>query len=453
MRAHKLVLRVAGALFLHLGFLIWGVEGGTAGVVNRVVINGTINPAVAEFIQESIETSRRGGAEALVIEIDTPGGLLSSTHTIVKDIFGAPLPVIVYVAPSGAGAGSAGMFITLSAHVAAMAPGTNIGAAHPVGAGGEEVSGAMGEKLENFVASYGEAIAAKRGRNIEWAVQAVRESVAVTEVDALELEVIDLVAPDLSDLLRQATGREVDVGGERIILALTGTEVRTLKMRLGQKFINYVADPNVAYLLMIIGLLGLYLEFSSPGLIFPGVTGAICLILTMAAFQVLPINYAGIALVFLGAALLIAEAFVPSFGILGISGMVSFVLGSLILFDVAGERLIVDRRIIFTLATIGGALMLAMGYFLFRSQRARPAIGKEAMVGKRGRVVVLVAPVGKVRVQGELWTAESDETIDVGEEVVVNSVIDLRLRVRRVPNGERMGAAPRRPKEDQRLAS
>ena len=224
--------------------------------VNQIVIDGTINPAVAEFVSETIRQSHETGARALVIQLDTPGGLLSSTRIIVKDILSASLPIIVYVAPSGAAAASAGTFVTLSAHVAAMAPGTNIGAAHPVGAGGKEVSGVMGEKLENFVASYGETIARYRGRNVEWAVKAVRESEAIGASEALRLNVIDLIAANW-DLLKKATGHTVEIEGKKITLALAGVEIQLLEMRLSQKFINFVADPNIAYFLLIAGILGL----------------------------------------------------------------------------------------------------------------------------------------------------------------------------------------------------
>lgn len=420
-----------GILFVILGAFLSMAQDSTPRFINRLVIDGTINPAVAEFIQEKIWESHQNGAQALVIQLDTPGGLLTSTRTIVKEIFAAPLPVIVYVAPSGASAGSAGMFITLAAHVAAMAPGTNIGAAHPVGAGGQEVSGTMGEKLENFVASYSETIARRRHRNVEWAIQAVRESIAVTDAKALKLEVIDLRAQDLHDLLQQATGREVEVKGQKTILALAGAEVRSLEMRLGQKVLNVLADPNVAYLLMMAGILGLYLELSNPGLLLPGVTGGICLLLALAAFQVLPINYTGIALILLGTALLVTEVFLPSFGILGIGGIVSFVLGSLMLFDVAGERLVVAREIIFTVIAVVSGVILTIGYLVFKAQRQKPVGGKEGLVGESGRVITRIAPKGQVEVHGEIWTAESDEPIEVGEEVLISQVEDLHLRVRR----------------------
>jgi membrane-bound serine protease (ClpP class) len=430
-------VRRAYALVL-FGILSWLVcanalaaQGEPEPFVNHIVIDGTINPAVVEFVHESIQKSHEGGAQALVIQLDTPGGLLSSTREIVKAILSAPVPVIVYVAPSGAGAASAGTFITLSAHVAAMAPGTNIGAAHPVGVGGGEVTGVMGEKLENFVASYGETIARQRGRNVEWAIKAVRESAAIGASEALKLNVVDLLARNSDELLKKATGLTVEVGGKKTTLALAGAEVRSLEMSLSQKFINFIANPNIAYFLLMVGILGLYLEFSNPGLIFPGVAGVICLLLGAAAFQVLPINYTGLALIILGVILLIAEVFVTSFGVLGISGIVSFVLGSLILFDSPGEALVVHRSIVFTAAATLGAVVLALGYLVVRSQRLKPALGKAGLVGETGQVIARIAPLGKIRVHGEIWNAESEEALEVGEKAVIYKVEGLRVSVHR----------------------
>jgi membrane-bound serine protease (ClpP class) len=430
-------VRRAYALVL-FGILSWLVcanalaaQGEPEPFVNHIVIDGTINPAVVEFVHESIQKSHEGGAQALVIQLDTPGGLLSSTREIVKAILSAPVPVIVYVAPSGAGAASAGTFITLSAHVAAMAPGTNIGAAHPVGVGGAEVTGVMGEKLENFVASYGETIARQRGRNVEWAIKAVRESAAIGVSEALKLNVVDLLARNSDELLKKATGLTVEVGGKKTTLALAGAEVRSLEMSLSQKFINFIANPNIAYFLLMVGILGLYLEFSNPGLIFPGVAGVICLLLGAAAFQILPINYTGLALIILGVILLIAEVFVTSFGVLGISGIVSFVLGSLILFDSPGEALVVHRSIVFTAAATLGTVVLALGYLVVRSQRLKPALGKAGLVGETGQVIARIAPLGKIRVHGEIWNAESEEALEVGEKAVIYKVEGLRVSVHR----------------------
>jgi len=406
--------------------------------VNLIVLDATINPAVADFIHESIMRSSQDGAQALIIQLDTPGGLLSSTKTIVKDILGAPVPVIVYVAPGGASAGSAGVFITMAGHIAAMAPGTTIGAAHPVGGGGQDIEGDMREKIENFTASFSEAIAQRRGRNVEWAEKAVRESVSITEVEALQKKVIDLVAADVPELLRKAEDRKVEVGSAKTALNFKAAQdadgtfrVTTLEMRLKHKVLNTLAHPNIAYLLMLAGILGLYLEFSHPGLIFPGLAGGICLLLALTAFQVLPINYTGLLLIFLGIGLLMAELFLPSFGILGVGGIVSFVLGSLFLFDTPDTDLIVDRGIIITAALCTSAFMLFIGTLAVRTWRQQPATGREGLIGEVGEVRVRLAPRGKVWLHGEYWNAESDEEIEVGQKVRVVGLSRLVLRVRR----------------------
>lgn len=398
--------------------------------VDLIHIDGSINPAVDDFLRESIGRARTNGARALIIQMDTPGGLLTSTRTIVKDLLGAPVPVMVYVAPGGAGAGSAGVFITMAAHIAAMAPGTNIGAAHPVAGGGQEVKGVMGEKIENFTASFAESIAQKRGRNTEWAIQAVRKSVAITETEALKINVIDIIAKDLGDLLKQAHGRKVDLDGRMEVLDLKDVRIDRYEMNLRQKLLNAIADPNIAYLLMMAGLLGLYMEFSNPGTIFPGVAGAICLILALTAFQVLPINYAGLGLIILGIALLVAEAFAPSFGVLGIGGILALALGSFFLFD-AETDLMVDRTIIFTAVGTLGTFMLAVSYLVVRSQQSKPTMGMEGLIGEIGEVKSKLGPAGKIFVHGEYWNARAEGEIDVGEKVQVIGYDGMALRVRR----------------------
>jgi membrane-bound serine protease (ClpP class) len=405
-------------------------QGSSSPHVDLIVIDGSINPAVDDFIRESIGRAKSNGARALVIQLDTPGGLLSSTRTIVKEILGAPVPVIVYVAPSGAGAGSAGVFITMSAHIAAMAPGTNIGAAHPVASGGQEVKGVMGEKIENFTASFSETIARQRGRNAEWAIQAVRKSVSITEKEALKLNVIDIVAKDMNDLLKQADGRKVDLDGRQETLALKDAEVIRHEMNLKQRVINTIADPNIAYLLLMAGILGLYMEFSHPGVIFPGVAGAVCLILALISLQVLPFNYAGLFLIFLGVTLLIGEAFVPSFGVLGIGGVISLALGSFLLFDTQNSDLGVDRSIVFTAVATLASFVFAISYLVYRSQKSKPTLGLEGLLGQIGEVKARLNPAGKVFVHGEYWNAEADAEVDVGEKVEVIGYQGMSLKVR-----------------------
>ena len=411
--------------------------------ISLIVVDATINPAVADFIRESIDQAARQGALALIVQLDTPGGLLSSTKTIVKDLLDAPLPVIVYVAPGGSGAISAGVFITMAGTIAAMAPGTTIGAAHPVTGGGQNIEGDMREKVENFTASFSESIARRRGRNIEWAEQAVRESVAITETEALEKKVIDLVARDVQDLLRQASGRTVEVGNTEQTLNFSAAQgagssfhVVRQEMRLKHKILNVLAHPQIAYLLMMAGILGLYLEFSNPGLLFPGLAGAICLIMALTAFQVLPINYTGLVLIVLGLALLVTELFLPSFGILGISGLVAFVMGSLFLFDSSDADLVLDRGVIFGAALGVGLFILIVGSLSMTAYRRRPVTGTEGLIGELGEVRVRLAPRGKVWLHGEYWNAESEEDeIEAGQTVRVVDVAHMVLKVHKASWG------------------
>lgn len=424
-------------LFAGIGWLAVGSggaarESGAGSHVNLIVIDGGINPAVNDYIRESIQRAHAGNARALIIQLDTPGGLLSSTRSIVKEMLSAPLPIIVYVAPSGAGAGSAGVFITMAANIAAMAPGTNIGAAHPVAGSGQEVKGVMGEKIENFTASFSETIAQRRGRNTEFAIQAVRRSISITDQEALDKRVIDLIALDVSDLLKQASGREVDVAGVKRTVDFNGVSVLRFEMGLKQKILNILAHPNVAYLLMMAGILGLYMEFSNPGSLFPGIAGGIALLLALASFQVLPINYAGLLLIGLGLCLLVAEAFLPSFGLLGISGVVALGLGSLLLFDVEGSDLSVDPSII--LAAVGtlSACVLVVTILVVKSQRRKATLGFEGLVGEFGEVRERLDLKGKVFVHGEVWNAEGSERLQPGDRIEVVGHDGMILKVRRV---------------------
>jgi membrane-bound serine protease (ClpP class) len=405
--------------------------------VDLIVIDGSINPAVDDFIRESIARAKSNGARALIIQLDTPGGLLSSTRTIVKELLSAEVPIMVYVAPSGAGAGSAGVFITMAAHIAAMAPATNIGAAHPVAGGGQEVKGVMGEKIENFTASFSETIAQKRGRNTEWAIEAVRKSVSITETDALKKNVIDVIAKNLDDLLRQADGRKVDLDGRMTTLSLKQVNVVRHEMSLKQKIVNAIADPNIAYMLLMAGILGLYMEFSNPGVLFPGITGAICLVMALISLQLLSFNYAGLFLIILGIALLVGEAFMPSFGILGIGGVISLALGSFLLFDTPNSDLTIDGTIVYTAVATMATLVLAIGYLVFRSQKARPTLGMDGLIGEIGEVRATLSPSGKVFVHGEYWNAQTqtDGQIDVGDKVQIVGYDGMNLKVKRLQDG------------------
>ncbi len=402
--------------------------------VQLIAIDGSINPATASFIEDSLASADAGGAGALVIELDTPGGLLTSAEKIVKDLLAAPVPVIVYVAPSGAGAASAGTFITEAANVAAMAPGTTIGAAHPVEEGGEELKGAIGQKVENFTATFARTIAQQRGRNEDWIEQAVRRSVAIGEREALARNVVDIVAPDLPSLLAQATGRKVQVAGRTMTLALAGAAVRRARMTPGQQLLNTLADPNIVYLLLMAGLIGLYFEFAHPGVIFPGVAGAICLLLALASFQVLPVNLTGLLLIFLGTGLLIAEAFVASYGILGLGGVIAFVIGSLFLIDTSQTELVIDRDIIYGAAAGLTLIILGIGYLVARERRRRSTIGPDGLLGAVAEVREAIAPgaPGKVFVHGEIWRAVSTDALAPGARARVKSIDGLELQVQKL---------------------
>lgn len=406
--------------------------GADTRVVLRLVVDGGINPATADYIRDGIAAAEEREAVAVVVQLDTPGGLLESTKVIVKDLLGAGVPVIVYVAPSGAGATSAGVFVTMAAAVAAMAPGTNIGAAHPVTGQGQDVGDDMREKVENFAASLGRTIAQQRGRNVEWAEKAVRESESITEREAVELKVVDLIADNLGDLLEKVHGRVVMVQGLDVTLETRGAIVEPFEMRLRQRLLDVIANPNVAYLLMMAGLLGLYVEFTNPGVIAPGVAGAICLLLALAALQVLPINYTGLALIGLGIAMLVAEAFLPSFGVIGVGGIIAFILGSLLLFDTPDSTIQVDRGLIAgATASLGGYGLLA-AWLVLRAQRRRAFVGAEGMIGEVGAVRRVMAPHRvKVFVHGEYWDAESEDPLEIGDRVEVAAVKGLSLRVRR----------------------
>jgi len=401
--------------------------------VDLIDIDGSINPAAADFIDQAIAKANAGGAGALVIRLDTPGGLLSSAQKIVKAMLNAPLPVIVYVAPSGAFAASAGTFITEAANIAAMAPGTTIGAAHPIEASGGDVPEGKGaEKIENFTAAFAKTIARRRARNEAWIEDAVRKSSSIGEAEALKLHVIDFIATDLDDLLKQASGRTVTLAdGRAIKLDLVGAAVRPTHMTLGQSVLNRLADPNIMYLLMIAGVIGLYFEFAHPGAFLPGVAGAICLLIALASFQLIPINLAGLLLLVLGMGMLLAELFVTSYGVLGIGGVIAFVIGSLFLVDTSQTNVAVSRGIIAGVAVGFSAIVLGIGYLAIHGRRGRASTGGEGMVGKVGEVRAAIAPgaAGQLFVNGEIWRAVSDRAIAVGTRARVITVSGLEVTV------------------------
>ena len=373
-----------------------------------ITIDGVINPVIAWFVTKAIRRAETDGAECLIIQMDTPGGLDLSMRSIIKEMMKSDVPVIVYVSPGGARAASAGALITIAADIAAMAPGTNIGAAHPVSLGGGKMDDEMAAKVENDAAAYAESIATKRNRNKEWAIKAVRESVSITETAALEKNVIDLIASDLDDLLSQIDGREIKTSAGVKKLATKNIALDRTEMGFREKVLDTISNPNISYILMMIGLLGLYFELSNPGAIFPGVIGGVCLILAFYSFQTLPVNYAGILLIIVALVLFILEIKVTSFGMLTVGGIISLTLGSLMLFDSPEPFLKVSLEFIFPVVAVTSTFFILAIYLAVKAQRRKPTTGKEGLLGTTGIVKAKIDPRGKVFIHGEYWDAESD---------------------------------------------
>jgi len=435
--------RARAALGLALGLFLLATPA-AASHVDVITVAGSINPASSDYIQHAIAQAEREGAAAVLIELDTPGGLLSSTKDVIQAMLNAEVPVIVYVWPRGAWAASAGTFITLAGHVAAMAPGTSIGAASPVsasGGGGErdaedQRTDVASEKAEKFTMAFIESIAKERNRNVEWALKAVRQAEAVAQDEALRLGVIDLVAPDRATLLREIEGREVKVAGRPWKLALADAEVREIAMPFTTRLFDFLASPDVAVLLVMAGLLGLYIEFNQPGLLLPGVAGAVCLVLAAIAFQILPFSWVGLLLVAAGVGLVVSELFITSYGVLFALGIGCFLLGGSLLFDAQRVPEVGDLELSFWsvlvptvagFAVFGGVVVFAVGRTLARPQLS----GVHELIGLVGRTATPLAPEGRVFVRGEYWTARADGDVPAGVEVEVTGVEGMRLRVRR----------------------
>jgi membrane-bound serine protease (ClpP class) len=414
--------------------------------VNVVTIDGSINPASSDHLQRAIALSEGDGAQALLVELDTPGGLLDATKDIVQAILNARVPVIVFVSPSGAWAASAGAFVTMAGHIAAMAPGTSIGAASPVDASGSggsrdeegEREDVGAQKAEKFTTAFIEAIAKQRKRNVEWAAKAVREAEAVTQEEALELGVIDLVAADTDELFRKLEGREVEIAGQTRVLALAGAERRRIEMTPLMKLLNVLADPQVAFVLGILGLLGLYVEFNQPGMIVPGVAGLVCLLLAAIAFQILPFSWLGLLILLLGMGLVVAEVFVSSYGVLMFAGLVCMLVGGSMVFDLpeVSDLTVPFWSVLVPVVAAFGAFAALVVFAVGRTLLLRQTAGVDELIGAMGRVVGDLAPGdpgGKVFIRGEYWSAVATEPIARGARVEVIAVEGLQLRVRRAP--------------------
>jgi membrane-bound serine protease (ClpP class) len=419
-----------GATLLAVALLaLASVASAAPAPVATIDIEGVISPVTLRLVGIAIDRAQAERAQALVIQLDTPGGLERSMRAIVQRMMNAEVPVIVYVAPTGARAASAGVFITMAAHVAAMAPATNIGAASPVALGGG-ADKTMMKKIENDAAAFIRTIAFERGRNADWAEKAVRQAVAITEREAVKLKVIDLVADSVPDLLDKVDGRTIKLSKGTTTLATKGAPVRPIEIGFRDRFLNVITDPNVAYVLMMLGMLGLFFELSNPGVILPGVIGGISLILAFFAFQSLPINYAGLLLILFGIVLLVAEIKIVSHGVLAIGGITSMALGSLMLFDSPEVGFRVSWWVI--VPTVGATA----GLFLFvvavgvRALGRPPATGAEGLIGKTGSVRVRLAPEGQVLVSGEIWRAVAEgEPVEIGGQVRIVAVDGLTLKV------------------------
>ena len=403
-----------------------------AQTVDVITLDATINPATADYIHESIQKSVDDGAACLVIRLNTPGGLLKSTRMIVSDLLSARVPVIVYVSPPGAQSASAGTFITLAADIAAMAPGTNIGAAHPVGLQGGEKDSIMNEKATNDAAAFIRSISEKRHRNVHWAEDAVRRSYSITESEALKDSVIDLIATDVPDLLKKVDGKTVTVDGRERVLATRNARVVENSMDWKHRILDLLGDPNIAYIFFLLGLYGLLFELYNPGAILPGVVGAICIVVAFYSMHTLPINYAGLALIIIGIILFILELKIVSHGLLALGGIVSLFLGSIMLVNSESSL----EFVTLSWSVIIPAVLLTALFFFFaigmgiRAQRKKPVTGPEGIIGEIGEAMTALNPEGQVRVHGEIWTAVAEEgSIAQGAPVTVKRVDNLRLTV------------------------
>lgn len=467
---HNAVMRQVILFLLSCALLVPGLalagDAGSNGAGNTaviLVIEGPIGPATADYLSRGIEAAADEGHALIVIRMDTPGGLDTAMRDIIKAILASPVPVVTWVAPQGARAASAGTYILYASHVAAMAPATNLGAATPVqiggspapadegpadkdggdepdaGAGGQAES-AMERKVVNDAVAYIRGLAEIRGRNADWAERAVREAASLPAEAALDENVIDVMAADLSGLLAAIDGREVETAAGTVVIRTGGMVVERSEPDWRTEFLSIITNPTVAYLLMLIGIYGLIFEGYNPGAIAPGVVGAICLLMALYAFQVLPVNYAGLALIALGVILMAAEAFAPSFGALGIGGVVAFIVGSVILMDTDIPGFGIPLPVIIAISGIGALVVLAIIWFAVSSKRARIVSGREEMIGLTGTALKDFEGRGSVFVHGERWLAHSDTWIEKGRDVRVMGIKGLVLYVEPLKTASNTGA-------------
>ncbi len=467
--------RILFGFFLFLGafLLYWHpTQAQENQFVNRVKIEDyVINPVVSEYLSGAIKTSQTNGAQCLIIELDTPGGLLSTTRNIVKEMMNAEVPIVVYVAPSGARAGSAGVFITLASHIAAMAPSTNIGAAHPVDLGqqpkkGDEKSvqkfldrlvsadkkpatkeesvqkeedfkssdSPMRDKILNDTVAWVRGIAKARGRNQEWAVQAVVESLSSEESEALENGVVEFVCADVEELLQKINGLTVELPNKTVTLQTQNAAVKEIPMTKRQSILNVLSNPNIAYILMMLGFYGLLYEITHPGFGVPGIAGVICLVIAFYSLQTLPVNYAGLILILLAIGLFVAEAMVASFGLFALGGVIAMLLGSLMLIDSPASFMRVSLKYILPIVASTAGVTILLVSLVVRSHRRKVSTGQEGLIGEEGVAEVDLSPgkEGTVFVHGEIWTAESESSINKGNKIKIVAVQGMHLKVEQV---------------------
>ncbi|MBI5956344.1 MAG: nodulation protein NfeD [Chloroflexi bacterium] len=426
--------RLLASLVLLVG--IWLVfyhlaRAQTAGHVDVLTVKGPINPVVAGYIDRGIKEAERDGAVCLIIEMDTPGGLMDAMRDIVQDIVSARVPVVVYVSPPGARAASAGVFIAMASHVSAMAPNTNIGAAHPVDTSGGEIPATMNQKVTNDAVASVRSLAERRGRNADWAEKAVRESISSPEREALEQRVVDLVTDNLTTLLVDLEGRSVTLASGAVALHTKGAAVNRIAMTPVESFLDLISNPNIAYILMVLGVNGLIFELSNPGAILPGVVGGICLLLAFYALGTLPINYAGLALIIFAFVLFIVEVKAPTHGLLTTGGIIAMFLGSLLLISSTAPYFTISRELIAAVVGLTAAFFVFVVGAALRAQRRRVTTGREGLVGQVGVAQAALAPSGPILIDGELWEATSlSGRIEPGQRVRVIEVDGLRLKVK-----------------------
>jgi membrane-bound serine protease (ClpP class) len=430
------IVRTTVLALLLASFFFPSVSRSGTGVVHVITIDGTINPAAADYIHTQIAAAAEARAECLIIRLNTPGGLLKSTRVIVSDFLTSEIPIVIYVAPPGAQAASAGVFVTLAAHIAVMAPGTNIGAAHPVGMG-EQLDSVMSAKATNDAAAFIRTISEQRKRNVAWAEDAVRKSVSITEKEALKEHVIDTVAASIEALLSMLDGKVVQTPHAAVKLATAHASVVTIERSFAETLLDILSDPNIAYIFMMLGIYGLLFELYNPGLIFPGIVGVVSLILAFYSLHTLPINYAGLALIVFAIILFVLEIKVASHGMLTVGGVVALLLGSLMLVrtDSAFDIITISWKVIAIAVIFTAFFFLVIIGLGIRAQKRKPVTGVQGIVGEYGETLTALDPDGRIRIHGEDWSAKSIEgRIEAGSKVLAEGIDRLTLLVRKASN-------------------